>query len=216
MARPISIDDEQLLSAAREVFLEKGISATTAEIAARAGVAEGTLFHRFGNKVALFNAALRPDGGNVLKRIGLAAKAGQGELEETLFEVLQTLIDFLRGAMPRIMMSWSNRGESGLPSMLEGENPPPLAVLRELALYFEAETHAGRIRAVDPEIMARACAAGAIHFVFIETLGAFHGSAPMPQSMYVRGLVDLLLKGALPAASPSPPARSSRKPTPPR
>jgi hypothetical protein len=128
--------------------------------------------------------------------------------------VLQTLIDFLRGAMPRIMMSWSNRGESGLPSVLEGENPPPLAVLRELTLYFEAESRAGRIRAVDPEILARACAAGAIHFVFIETLGAFHGSAPMPQNMYVRGLVDLLLKGALPAAPPSPPVRSSRKRTP--
>ena len=56
--RPRSIDSEQLLTVAREVFLERGIRATTLEVAVRAGVSEGALFHRFKNKEGLFRAAM--------------------------------------------------------------------------------------------------------------------------------------------------------------
>ena len=46
---------ERLLAAAREVFAACGFSgATTAEIALRAGVSEGILFHHFGSKRELF------------------------------------------------------------------------------------------------------------------------------------------------------------------
>ncbi|MBU6163239.1 MAG: TetR family transcriptional regulator, partial [Myxococcales bacterium] len=38
MARPTTIDDEVILEAARQVFLEEGYAATTASIARRAGV----------------------------------------------------------------------------------------------------------------------------------------------------------------------------------
>jgi len=47
MPRPAKIKDEEILAAAREVFLEKGIRATTAEVAKRAGIAEGSIFNRF-------------------------------------------------------------------------------------------------------------------------------------------------------------------------
>ena len=57
--RPPTIDSEKLLAAAREVFLERGIRATTLEVAQRARVSEGSLFHRFKTKEALFRAALR-------------------------------------------------------------------------------------------------------------------------------------------------------------
>ena len=59
--RPRLISDEQLLAVAREVFLERGIQATTGEVAKRAGASEGTIFHRFGSKDALFRAAMRVD-----------------------------------------------------------------------------------------------------------------------------------------------------------
>jgi AcrR family transcriptional regulator len=49
---------ERLLDAASEVFAAKGFSgATTAEIATRAGVSEGILFHHFGSKRELFARA---------------------------------------------------------------------------------------------------------------------------------------------------------------
>ncbi len=58
MGRPTILSDEKILSAARRVFLERGIRATTAEVAREAGVAEGSLFKRWKTKHALFFAAL--------------------------------------------------------------------------------------------------------------------------------------------------------------
>ena len=53
---------ERLLGAARAVFAAKGYqAATTREIAARAGVAELTLFRHFSSKQGLFEA-LRAQG----------------------------------------------------------------------------------------------------------------------------------------------------------
>src|SRR5215470_10839817 len=62
MVRPARITDSQILVAARDVFLEKGISATTAEVARRAGIAEGSIFKRFPTKEHLFCAAMTPGG----------------------------------------------------------------------------------------------------------------------------------------------------------
>ena len=60
MARPRTIEDEDLLESIRATFLELGPSAPTNELAARASVSEGTLFKRFGNKRAMFVRAMEP------------------------------------------------------------------------------------------------------------------------------------------------------------
>lgn len=54
MARSRSITDEQILEAARAVFLEDGFSASTLEIARRAGISEASIFKRFSTKENLF------------------------------------------------------------------------------------------------------------------------------------------------------------------
>jgi AcrR family transcriptional regulator len=57
MARPLSPEKRQaLLSAATHAVAEQGVMASTASIARRAGVAEGTLFTYFESKEALFQA----------------------------------------------------------------------------------------------------------------------------------------------------------------
>ncbi|SHK58403.1 transcriptional regulator, TetR family [Pseudonocardia thermophila] len=50
----------RLLDAAREVFAEAGLDASLEEIARRAGVRVGTLYHHFGNRTALVDAAIAP------------------------------------------------------------------------------------------------------------------------------------------------------------
>src|ERR1700755_1685448 len=47
---------ERIVAAATEVFAERGLEASTAEIAARAGVGEATLFRRFPTKEDLVTA----------------------------------------------------------------------------------------------------------------------------------------------------------------
>src|SRR6188768_505357 len=79
--RPPVISSERLLEVAREVFLELGIRATTAEVASRAGIAEGTIFHRFKSKEELFHAAMNVDPNAVVSLVEeLRARAGVGEL----------------------------------------------------------------------------------------------------------------------------------------
>ena len=56
MPRPRLIDDATLLAAAREVFVEKGVGATTREVARYAGVSEGVIFQRYATKADLFFA----------------------------------------------------------------------------------------------------------------------------------------------------------------
>ena len=57
MARPRSEDKQlALLDAATEIVAAQGLAAPTAQIAKRAGVAEGTLFRYFATKDALLNA----------------------------------------------------------------------------------------------------------------------------------------------------------------
>ena len=62
MARPPSISNQQILDAARAVFLAHGLAkASTVDIARRAGVSEGSIFNRFPTKDDLFRAAMDDD-----------------------------------------------------------------------------------------------------------------------------------------------------------
>jgi AcrR family transcriptional regulator len=198
MPRPRTIDDARLLAAAREVFLEKGISGTTAEVARRAGVAEGSLFHRFGSKADLFRAAILPAGTEPAWIAALAGRVGAGTIDEQLDQIAHEMIAFFRQILPLIMMSWSNPSPAGLPAYLTQPNAPPLLVIKRLIGYFEAEMRLGRLRRHDPEILARAFLGGVQNYVFFEVILRAQEVLPLPEATFVRGLVRLLLTGAAP------------------
>ena len=67
----------QLLAAARAPFVEKGYAATgTPEIAARAGLTRGALYHNFADKRALFAAVIEAENAAVAEAVEAAAPAG--------------------------------------------------------------------------------------------------------------------------------------------
>ena len=72
MARTKTISNQAILDCARDVFLEFGSSASTKEIARRAGVSEGVLFQRFPTKSSLFLAAMIPNPVPVDRIVGAA------------------------------------------------------------------------------------------------------------------------------------------------
>jgi AcrR family transcriptional regulator len=71
MTRPKTITDEELLAVARKVFRARGHAATTREIAEKAGISEGILYHRFGGKDDLFFASMAPSAPDVEEILGL-------------------------------------------------------------------------------------------------------------------------------------------------
>jgi AcrR family transcriptional regulator len=65
---------QQLLTAAADLFAERGVDVPLDEIARRAGVSIGTLYNHFANRGALLDAAL-PDWGAEVDRLAAAALA---------------------------------------------------------------------------------------------------------------------------------------------
>ena len=205
MPRPVSITEEQILGAARDVFLEKGFTATTADVARRAGCAEGSIFKRFPTKAELFQAAMQSgfDLPEWIKK--LCEQPGEGDLQAKLVQAGLEAIEFFRRIMPLMMMAWSNptAGCEGAGPV----QPPAVRAIMRLAAFFDAEMRLGRMRRHASEIFARTYAGSMVHYVFMEVVLKAQDQLPLPPETFVRGLVDLLWTGARPSV---PPLASSR------
>lgn len=112
----------RLLSAAREVFVERGYAATgIAEIVARASVSVGSLYHHFGGKVELF-LALWEDHRAGLERSAADAVASCRQAGEEHFTL------FLAGTRAYLQACWEQRDVATL--FLGGDGPPGFDLLR--------------------------------------------------------------------------------------
>jgi AcrR family transcriptional regulator len=205
MGRRPTVDADRILAVAREVFVEKGIGATTAEVARRARVAEGSIFNRFPTKGDLFREAMKV--GEPRWVATLPGRIGKGEIDAVLISLGAEITDFFRVLMPLVMLSWSNPTPTGIPEILSGPNPPPLRVVKALAGYFEAEMRLARIARHDPEVVARLFLGGLQNFVMLELLARSEEVLPLPLETYLRGMVNLLLRGL----HPTKVSRGSRK-----
>ncbi len=199
MSRPATITDRQILTAARTVFLEKGIRATTAEVARTAGIAEGSIFKRFRTKAELFRAAMAPTFDEPAWLESLVRRMGKGDVRTVLAEVGLEAVEFFRTLLPLLMMSWSNP-EPGSCATLEQPHPPALRGLQRVSEFFAAEMATGRLRPHDPQILSRVFLGSIQNFVFFELLQKAQNRAPMPADIFLRGLVQLLWEGAQPTA----------------
>jgi AcrR family transcriptional regulator len=195
MARSAAITDQQILDAARDVFLAEGYQASTIQIARRAGVAHGTLFKRFPTKDALFRAALGlpPDPDWV---VGLADQAGQGDLHHNLEVLVLQIMAAFAEILPRLVAVRA-RGLGAEPRHHVDPDSPPARFIRAFSAYLQAEMDLGRARPCDPDILAHALLGPAVNFVMIETLGAVAGPRPSRAEFAAR-LVDLTWRGIAP------------------
>lgn len=198
MARPAVIQDADILNAAREVFTSRGFRATTAEVAARAGVSEGSIFKRFRSKFELFRAAMGSLDHEPAFIAALAASAGKGVLRTNLISLGRHLVAHMREVVPLHLVAFSNPGPDGTPQHLRDTRPLPLRILKAMSGYFEAEMRAGRLARRDPEIVARTFI-GAIHqYVVFDLLFQAQNELPMPEETFLTGMVDTLFRGIEP------------------
>ncbi len=182
---------EKLLAATQQVVSEVGYPhATTRAIAQAAGVAEGTIYRHFPNKLALFfTAALSRDSAMLEEFATLPERAGTGTVNENLVWALTRLATLREQVLPLELALLS---DPDLAAMRTQVPPPPTYEPdppRALIAYLQAEQRRGRVRpgldcgAVVPVILA-----------------ALFGIAVMPPSNGVdehrlRALVDLFVRG---------------------
>jgi AcrR family transcriptional regulator len=201
MARPTTINDELLLKTARDVFLRRGLRATTAEIAEEAGVSQGILFKRFGSKQALFRAAMNVDGDPAQPLpINLDERVGRGKVEDTLKDLGNLLVKKFFGIIPTTMMDWSSREQDDETSGQACPSGPERAVkgVQMIAQYLTREVELGRLQCTNCEILSQTFVGALWHYAFLQvTMGEVH-KKPITPAQYVDGVVRTLMTGIAP------------------
>ncbi len=193
MARPRTISDQQIVDAAREVFLEQGFSATTAEIARRAGVSEGTLFKRFSTKEDLFAETIGLSEGRGWHK-ELTNLIGQGDPCENLKRLAWMIVRMARIILPPLMVMWSRGHAPG--SKLKPDRDPVGEDIAAIAAYLRAEVALGRLRGVDCEVAADALIGALTSHVHRELMLG----PGIDTNQYVERLLDAWWTGLAPPA----------------
>src|SRR5215469_6982310 len=204
MPRQVSIQDDVILRAAREVFLEKGWDATTSEIAAKAGVSHGIIFKRFETKQALFQSAMQ-DQSNWGQSIPTLLKSslGRRDVETTLVELGTLFVEKFLVMIPALMMAWSNKQETqnaaeSAAAANKERATKALQAVKTIGAYLEAEYKLGRIRETDFEVVAQAFVGSLWHHSFLQVMLSDGKSSPAKERRYVRRLVKAIWSGIAP------------------
>ncbi|MEI1375591.1 TetR/AcrR family transcriptional regulator [Nostoc sp. UHCC 0926] len=209
MPRIPRITNQQILEAARQVFLQQGFGASTLEIAQQAGISEASIFKRFSTKEELFFAAMgipeKPLWVNELESLG-----GKGDLKENLINICLQIMEFYHEVLPRIMMLRS-RGNAIVE--LEGKQPRPMQDVKVLTAFLEREINQDRLRPCDAKTVAHILIGSVMNYVFVEqmssqvsmptaelTIGSYlnSGEPTTEASVFILSIVDLIWQGIAP------------------
>lgn len=197
MARPRTITDEQIVEAAREIFLQQGFAATTAEIARRAGVSEGTLFKRYASKEDLFEAAVGLHN-YAHWRAELLSRLGQGEVRRNLERAFMEFLKEAAAIIPNLMTILSRGHNPEHNPLLERLGNPVRQDAEAIAQYLRAELELGRVRPLDVEVTALTVMGALTTYVHQEHMMVRIGREPLEAGRFVRGLLDVLWPGLAP------------------
>ncbi|MBP6490358.1 MAG: TetR/AcrR family transcriptional regulator [Thauera sp.] len=143
----------ELLAAALELFVDKGYAATRLDdVAARAGVAKGTLYLYFDNKEALFRAVVE-------QGIVPVFDAAESEIADYRGSTAELLVELLH----RWLREVGSTSLAGLYQLILAESHS----FPELALYYE-ERVIQRGRALIAEVLRRGMQSGEFHALDVE------------------------------------------------
>jgi AcrR family transcriptional regulator len=194
MARTTTITEEQILEAAREVFLEEGFGAQTAKIARRAQVSEGSIFKRFPTKEALFYAALQIDLSPAW-HAEMDRRVGTGDCKANLLSICHSILLYFHEMIPRRVTTMGSLGLAH--KTFEGIEHPAITDERKLCTFLQREMELKRMRRCDAKFLAE---------LILGTLGSYVFKALVvgqPLSLehlheLAVGTVDLIWNGIAP------------------
>ncbi|WP_055074544.1 TetR/AcrR family transcriptional regulator [Pseudanabaena sp. 'Roaring Creek'] len=160
MARPPKITNEEILTAAREIFLKEGFSASTLAIAEKAGISEASIFKRFATKQALFLAAIGiTENPKWVKT--LSSQTPTAAIKEELIVICEQMLAFYLEVMPRVFMLM-NRGDIPHPPPMP---PPHLRDTYLLASFLDKAIALKHLRSCDTLTVAHMIVGPIINYI---------------------------------------------------
>jgi AcrR family transcriptional regulator len=188
----VTIRTDAILDAARAVFLARGVTGRTAEVAARAGVSEGSVFKRFPTKAILFREAMRAGLGGAPWPDGLLDRAGGDDVRQAVVDIGREALAWHRRARP--LLALASSGGDGVdvtrPAAADAER-----AVSDLADFLGTEMRLGRLAPHDPALTARVLLGAVERF-------AANGD-PAGDDEFLHGAVGLLMDGLAPRDGPS-------------
>ncbi len=205
MARIPKITNEEILAAARQVFLEQGMGASTLEIAERAGISEASIFKRFTTKQALFLAAIGiTETPKWIK--ALSSHAPTADIKTELTNICGEMLAFYQEVLPRVMMMMA-------PGNLPHSPQCPLPPIRDsqlLAEYLEWAITQRHLRSCDSTTIAHMLVGAITNYVTTQTIvsqamvSQLPAKFPLPKpqsinpSRFLQNLIETLWMGIAP------------------
>ena len=195
MGRPRTIEDGELLAAAREVFRLHGPTATTRDVARAAGISQAVLYQRFKTKDALFLAALTRHASslNALTEIAAAAHAPRSYL--AVFAARAK--DHFQQVMPSILSHAAHPkyGREMMGQIHRHNRAGEIAAL--LCLRLAGWQQAGLVRPLEPRVFAHAFIHALHSMAMVDVLSGEDVTKPTrPDEL--QAFVDLFWRGLQP------------------
>ena len=193
MGRTKTIDDDELIRVAREVFRETGHTATTRDVARAAGISQAVLYQRFGSKEDLFLRAMTPELPDVETLLGpYPPRAAKTDLRH----IAVRLVDFFASMTPTLLhvLAHPDLGAARLKQW--HTRLPFVPIVRGLAERFRRMQADGLIAPVNAEAAAHTLLA-AVHSVAIleRMMDGAHGGH---RDAKIGALVDVMWSGLAP------------------
>jgi len=186
----------QILEAAVAVFARRGYhKATTREIAAQAGISEGTIYIHFASKRELLFAMVSRLMSHTL--LPLTERLENADVATFLcavlddrLHVLETNRDLVRVIFQEIISDEDLRQE------YLGRVVVPL--VQQLQPMWRDRLEAGLVRNLEPLVLMPAMAGATLAAILASSVSAQYGVAPVPRDKLITQLVDLFLHGIVP------------------
>jgi AcrR family transcriptional regulator len=194
MARPPKISNDDILAAARQVFLAQGMGASTLEIAELAGISEASIFKRFGTKQALFLAAIGiTETPQWIKAI--SSKEPTAKIEVELTEICREMLAFYLKVLPRVMMMMA---PGSLPPLMKSP-PPPIRDSQVIAKFLARAIDLGYLRPSDPQTIAHMLVGAINNYTIAHTIStAVPESETIDPDRFITQLIDTIWSGIAP------------------
>jgi AcrR family transcriptional regulator len=187
------VSDERLLEIAREAFVERGMSASTKDIAKRAGVSEALLFQRYATKADLFVAAMVPPVFDL--KTYLPEKFSRHSGERVVRDLFHALLGYFRAAAP-VLVQLTASHEFEFEKFAEAHPENSFITLRWSLVDFLAELKAAGEMDADPRWAALAIITATHGIAYFELMGAHGGRF---NSEMVEATIHTLWNGFRPA-----------------